>query len=221
MEFCVPTEQLGAAADIFSASPASAKYLPWRGRFPNLEGRVGRSLSHTFPRFRLNHDGPVFGFQLVPSSDWRLDCVPENFEYSAQNELPYPKLHLFAQALLERQDLCDLQDLVDGMDLTEEWGEENLRFGKHSEEYTRWLVERNAKIREALPQDIKDEVLQDDLGTELYELDEEPPDFRETFVRLVQTKEGRIGLEAPKEWSATKYRTKGSPDPRTLIRFTV
>ncbi len=107
------------------------------------------------------------------------------------------------------------------MDLTEEWGEENLRFGDHDEDYIRWLVEKNAKIREALPQDIKDEVLEEDLGFEFYELDEEPPDFRETFTALVRTKEGRIGLETPAELYATKYRAKGSPDPRALIRFSV
>ena len=186
-----------------------------------MEGRGGRSLYHTFPRFRLNHQGPLFDFQLVPSSDWRFECIPDNFEYSAQNELPYPKLDLFAQSLLERQDLGDLQDLVDGMDLTEQWGEENLKFGEHSGEYTQWLAEKNVKIREALPQEVKDEVLNDMLGTEIYELDEEPPDFRETFVHLTQTKEGRIGLETPAELYATKYRAKDSPDPRTLIRFSV
>jgi hypothetical protein len=42
--------------------------------------------------------------------------------------IPYPKLHVFAQALLERQSVGDLQDLVDGMDLSEEWGEEKLKY---------------------------------------------------------------------------------------------
>lgn len=199
----------------------NASYLAWRGRHPELEGRAGQSLYHTFPRFRLNHDGPLFDFQLVPSCDWRFECIQANFEYSAQKQLPYPKLHLFAQSLLERQDLNDLQDLVDGMNLTEEWGDENLRFGDHGAEYTRWLVEKNAKIRDALPQEVKDEVLDGMLGTEIYELDEEPPDFRETFTLLTKTKEGRIGLETPTELYATKYRAKGSPDPRTRIRFHV
>lgn len=194
---------------------AKESYVPWRGRYPES---LRQSLYHTFPRYRLNRDGPLFDFYLVPSEDWRFECVPDNFEYSAQKRIPYPKLHLFAQALLERQNVNDLQDLVDGMDLTEEWGEENLRLDDLGEDYTQWVAEKNEKIREALPPDVKAEALE--LGTEVYELDEEP-DLRDTFLHLVRTKEGRIGLEISRELYATKYRAKGSADPRTQIRFTV
>jgi hypothetical protein len=180
---------------------------------------VSGSLYHTFPRYRLNHEGPLFDFYLVPSIDWRFDCAPENFEYSAQMHIPYPKLHLFAQSLLERQDTGDLQDLVDGMDLTEEWGEENLKFEDPGAEYTQWVTQKNERIREATPQEVKDDPINVMFGTEVYELPEGPPDFRDVFTRLVRTKSRRIGLESPPGLYVTKYRAKDSPDPRTEIRF--
>ncbi|KAK4034583.1 hypothetical protein C8A01DRAFT_49045 [Parachaetomium inaequale] len=210
LEFCVPTEQLATADYIFSSGPAKENYTAWKGRQPGAEAWVSGSLYHTFPRYRLNHDGHLFGFYLVPSIDWRFDCAPENFEYSAQKHIPYPKLNLFAQSLLERQDTGDLQDLVDGMDLTEEWGEGNLKFD-----------DPGTEIREATPQEVKDDPINVMFGTEVYELPEGPTDFREVFARLVRTKSRRIGLESPPGLYDTKYRAKDSPDPRTRIRFHV
>jgi hypothetical protein len=158
---------------------------------------------------------------LIPSIDWRFDCVPENFEYSAQRGIPYPKLHLFAQSLLERQNRSDLQDLVDGMDLTEEWGEENLNFDGR-DGYVQWVADKNEKIRAALPQRVKDEPFNAAMGTVLYELRTGlPTDFGQVFTHLVRTKEGRIGPEHPPGYFVTKYRAVGSPDPRSEIRFNV
>ena len=216
LEFCVPTENLAVANQIFATGAAKDSYVAWRGHYPES---IPQSPYHTFPRYRLKHDGPLFDFYLVPSDDWRFECVPDNFEYSAQKHLPYPKLHVFAQSLLERQDFHSLEELVDGMDLTEEWGESNLKFEDLGEEYRRWVAGKNEKIRAALPQELKEEALE--LGTEIYEIDEAPPAFKDIFVRLVKTKEGRIGLEAPLGLNATKYRTKKSADPRTRIRFNV
>ncbi len=192
LEFCVPSESLVAANEIFVTGLAKDDYTAWRGPRPELERQLSQSLYHTFPRYRLNHDGPLFDFCLVPSDDWRFECVFDNFEYSAQKRIPYPKLHLFAQSLLERQDFNDLQDLVDGMDLTEEWGENNLNLDGSGEEYMRWVAEKSEKIRAALPEDVKEEARE--LGTEIYELDEDPPKFRDIFLHLVRTKAGRIGL---------------------------
>ena len=42
------------------------------------------------------------------------------------NGLPYPQLEVFAPSLLDTLDSVDLEDLVDGMNLTEQWGIENL-----------------------------------------------------------------------------------------------
>ncbi|KAH6634806.1 hypothetical protein B0J18DRAFT_406410 [Chaetomium sp. MPI-SDFR-AT-0129] len=227
IEFCVPTQQLEAANSIFSNGPASQNYTPWRGFNPVAEARLRCSLYHTFPRYRLNSadDGPLFDFYLVPSNDWRFECVPENFEYSAQCRLPYPKLHLFAQSLLERQNMSDIQDLVDGMDLTEEWGDDHLFSNKTSsaskEGYARWVSNKNAQIRAALPDEVKNDPLTAILGTSLYELGDGPINFRENFNHLARTRQERIGPEYPPGTFVTKFRAKGSPDPRTEIRFEV
>ena len=179
------------------------------------------SLYHTFPRYRLNHDGPLFNFYLVPSIDWRFNCIPENFEYSAQQHLPYPKLRLFAQSLSERQSVGDLADLVDGIDLIEEWGEENLKLEDPGEEYAQWVAKRNERIRAAMPQEVKDDPIIVMFGTDVYELREGPQEFRDVFTNLVRAKPRRIGLEAPPGLYVTRYRAKDSLDPRTRIRFHV
>ncbi len=224
LEFCVPTDQLAAADALFSSGPASTSYTAWRGLHPVAEGRLPASLYHTFPRYHLSNDLGfiLFDFYLVPSADWCFDCTPANFEYSAQHHLPYPKLPLFAQSLMERQSLNDFQDLVDGMDLTEAWGEENLRFSDHGEEYAQWVTDKNNKIRAALPRDVKEDPLTLRFGPGIYLLPTRVPNFRERFLEAVRTKEGRIegriGIKAPPGLYATQYRLKGSPDPRTRVR---
>ncbi|KAL2129063.1 hypothetical protein VTI74DRAFT_8291 [Chaetomium olivicolor] len=222
LEFCVPTEKLSAVDEIFSSGAAGHSYKPWRGRHPKQEPRQRRSIYHTFPRYRPEHDGPLFDFYLVPSDDWRFDCIPEIFEYSAQKHLPYPRLHLFAQSLMKRQSFNDLQDLVDGMDLTEEWGNENLKFEDLGEKYWQWVKAKDEKIRAALPAEVHTDPMIEILDPEIYELDEEPDGLRKMFNHLVRTKEGRVGPElGPPGSYVTKYRAKGSPDPRSRVRFNV
>jgi len=54
-----------------------------------------------------------------------LSCEKQNFEYS-DNGIPYPKLDVFAQSLLDAHNFVDLEDLIDGMNLTAQWGEDYL-----------------------------------------------------------------------------------------------
>lgn len=107
------------------------------------------------------------------------------------------------------------------MDLTKEWGKANLKLDEPGEEYTRWVAEKDERIHAALPQAIKDDSLIARFGIDLYDLPEGGPEFREAFLRLVRTKEGRVGPEAPPGLYATKYRAMGSVDPRTRVRFNV
>ena len=123
---------------------------------------------------------------------------------------------------MERQSVGDLEDLVDGMDLSEKWGEENLKSEDLGEEYAQWVVtKKNARIRAAMPQDVKDDPINVMLGTEVYELPEELTEFMDVFTHLMQTKLRRVGLEAPRGLYVAKYRAKDSLDPRTQIRFHV
>lgn len=121
--------------------------------------------------------------------------------------------------------MSDIQDLVDGMDLTEEWGAEHLFSNETSsaakEDYARWVSNKNAQIRAGLPDEVKNDPLTAILGTALYELGDDPIDFRENFNHLTRTRQERIGPEYPPGTFVTKFRAKCSPDPRTEIRFDV
>ena len=61
----------------------------------------------------------------MSSTACHIECTPTAVEYSS-NQLPYPKLSVYAQSLLDTMNWVDLEDLIDGMDLTLEWGKENL-----------------------------------------------------------------------------------------------
>ena len=61
----------------------------------------------------------------MPARDCHIPCAPHYFERS-RSGLPYPRLEVFAQSLIDTKSLCDLEDLIDGMDLTEKWGQDHL-----------------------------------------------------------------------------------------------
>lgn len=81
------------------------------------------TIDHHFPRFKFK--GFRCFLQVVPAWVYRLSCTPESLEYSKLG-LPFPRLPVLAQSLLETMSLVDLDDLVDGMLLDYEWGEQNL-----------------------------------------------------------------------------------------------
>lgn len=163
------------------------------------------SLHHTFPRFKLK--GVNLRFLLVQSEDCHLDCEPSQMERS-KSGLPYPKLEVFAQSLLGIQDRVALTDLVDGMDLTEEWGEEHLSLDGTSD--ILYAKRKNEKIRASGPQD--------DTWGGMIELPVHPVNLRETWQDIVRTKERRIGIECPKEFFATRFFVRGRGDPRLRAR---
>jgi hypothetical protein len=78
---------------------------------------------YKFPRFKFK-DLRLF-FVLMSAQACHMPCRPEHIEYS-QMGLPYPKLPIYAQSLLDTRQFVDLEDLIDGMNLTVDWGIENL-----------------------------------------------------------------------------------------------
>lgn len=127
---CVPTELLEKAANLFRAQ--STVFEPFR---PSALSRPC-GLEHLYPRFKFV--GLSVFFILMTSQAWDMPCKPENIEYS-HNGIPYPKLPVYAQSLLDTWNGVDLDDLVDGMNLTPEWGEENLNLeGTVDTEWFRW-----------------------------------------------------------------------------------
>jgi hypothetical protein len=156
-----------------------------------------RSLIHTYPLFKQK--GLGFTFFLVPASEPHVSCDPAECERS-HNGIPYPKLEHFAQSLLDTQKYADLEDLVDGMDLDEAWGEANLDFDHAPIDY---INRKNALIRQSLP------------GLPgLMALLSTTPDARREWMRAVQGKRSRMVPKHSEEKYATRFRLKGSPDPR-------
>ncbi|CAD6569953.1 MAG: hypothetical protein ASARMPRED_003330 [Alectoria sarmentosa] len=130
---CVPTEMVVLATDALQAH--SDRFYPFR---PSAMYRPG-SAKHHFPRFKFVNT--ALFFVLVPAQDCHVPCKPVNFELG-QTGMPFPKLDVFAQSLLDTNNGVDLEDLVDGMNLSMEWGEENLDLdGTIDEAWVTWKIE--------------------------------------------------------------------------------
>ncbi|KAH6850468.1 hypothetical protein B0I37DRAFT_114946 [Chaetomium sp. MPI-CAGE-AT-0009] len=156
-----------------------------------------KSLIHTYPLFKLKH--AAFTFSLVPDSEPYIDCDPAKCERS-HGGIPYPKLEQFAQSLLDTQNYAGLEDLIDAMDLDEEWGYANLDLDRVPIEYIRRKNELICESRPGLPG------LMAALSLS--------PDARREWTRAVLGKVARMTPKYSEAIYATRFRLKGSPDPR-------
>ncbi|KAH9882394.1 hypothetical protein J1614_000630 [Plenodomus biglobosus] len=198
-EVCVPTEKLREASALLDSVDTYETYPP---RPPDLG-----SLLHTFPRFKVV--GKALCFTLIPSDDAHIDCIPPNIERS-QMGLPYPTLEMFAQSLLDTNDMVALTDLIDGMDLTEQWGLEHLKLDAEND--SAWIRRKNEKIRASIPLSP---------NSCLMELGINTINLKGTWISRVRTKERRIGAELAEGYWATRFRGRGSSDPRSTERYHV
>lgn len=124
--------------------------------------------------------------------------------------LPYPILEIFAQSLLDTNDITAITDLIDGMDLTEQWG---LKFLKlDAENDVTWTHQKNEKIRGSIPASP---------DSCLYELPINIINLKETWCAIVRDKERRIGAEYSEGYYATRFRGRGTGDPRSTERYHV
>ncbi len=160
-------------------------------------------MEHLFPRFKLI--GVAVFFVLMSSEACHIPCTFEYLEHS-KNQIPYPKLHVFAQSLLDTRNFVDLDDLIDGMDLTLEWGEANLLLdGNIDAEWGRWraltLLEREATA--------------DDIPMWC----SNPPSRRRIWEEKVsdQAKRDRQGWKHEARFK-TRFWKYGQKDPRLLDR---
>ncbi|KAE9373017.1 hypothetical protein N431DRAFT_337881 [Stipitochalara longipes BDJ] len=130
---CVPTDKLTDAASVLGSY--DSVYESFR---PSVM-RALEGMHHLYPRFKLR--GIALFFVLTTAQECHIVCAPENFERS-QNGIPYPKLSVYAQSLLDTNNLLDLDDLIDGMNLSVEWGLENLDLdGTFDMEWGRWKID--------------------------------------------------------------------------------
>ncbi|KAI9930326.1 hypothetical protein ASPWEDRAFT_67699 [Aspergillus wentii DTO 134E9] len=107
---CIPDEHHGRAVEIFN----TIDILKPCGRSPISSPG---SLNHTYPRFKAT--GRLDFWLLVPASYYHIICEPQNVEWS-MGSLPYPKLDVYTQSLLDTKNGVDLEDIIDAMDLSEE-----------------------------------------------------------------------------------------------------
>jgi hypothetical protein len=198
-DICVPDHLHGKATAMFASESLSEKYDSWPRIMPQ-----GGTMIHSYSCFTLK--GVNFFFYISTTFDHRVSCDPEKCEMSKLG-VPYPKLELFAQSLLETNRFHDLENLVDGMNLTEEWGDEHLNFSLDGlKEYAK---EKNKRIRETLPES---DTKMSTFGMAVC------PNPLALWQKLVRNKEKRIGIELPKEKYETRFRIRGSGDPRLRDR---
>jgi len=100
----VPTEQLQDAVRLSTSEERVMDYPAIAPREPRQPGSVALTYH------RLSVLGWDCYFILVPSNDKSVSCEPALIQCSL-NELPYPRLDVFVQSLLDTQyviSLCDV-----------------------------------------------------------------------------------------------------------------
>lgn len=104
------------------------------------------------------------------------------------------------QSLVDTKNGVDLEDVIDGMNLSEEWGEQNLDLGGHTD--VKWLEDYADTLRE----DGRDEMF--------IFIDSAPVSRHQMWREFVLNKQRRMGWKYPPEIYATRFRRHGSKDPR-------
>ena len=158
-------------------------------------------LLRTFPRFKAKKSTDFW--VLVTASFAHMPCEPGNIEKS-KGHLPYPSLAVYAQSLLDTQNDVDLEDLVDGMNLSEEWGEQHLDLDKDTD--VQWARRQIAVYIET------------GIDEMFVSLDTEPRKTRVDWQRVSRNTEARIGFKKSTALYATRFRRHGSKDPRSVRR---
>ncbi|MAD87682.1 MAG: hypothetical protein CL912_32380 [Deltaproteobacteria bacterium] len=195
----MPTELVDRACSLLQSLPHDKVYQRCEHEAPPQI----HSLLHTFPRFKVK--GYNLYFDILPAEDCHFSCEPTKFEWSLMG-IPYPKLAIFAQSLLDTVDMVGLSDLIDGMNLTEEWGAENLDLTGTND--VSWALAKNEKIRASVPLT---------MGSLFFEVDEGPLKTKELWEQMVRTKKKRIGQEFGPD-HITRFRVLGDEDPRLKKR---
>lgn len=195
----MPDADFSKAEFLFRSGPHSEDYMS----IPCWPYHQVGSLQHIYPRFK--RAGINFRFVLVPEWDVHFKCHPANFQLSS-NGLPYPKLDILMQSLLDTQDKLSLVDLIDGTDVSEQWGVDHLNLDGATD--LEWAKKKNKMIVEANGGNAYTA-----LGVPTQHILRKP-----LWEMLVRNKGARRGWKQPETLFATQYRLHGSPDPWTQDR---
>lgn len=170
-----------------------------------------QALWHEHPHFRpATYTVERTTFFIMPSSEELFERLDASVIERSANGIPYPKLEVFAQNLLNTQQWFNLTHLVDGMDLSLEWGQQHLRLGEPSTAEVQYAKMKNgkyAKSREHLPESDFPR------GVKLMN-DTTSLDRTEKWARIVRKKPGRIDPLRVQAGYITQHRSKNSGDPR-------
>jgi hypothetical protein len=199
-DICVPTKQLEAAISFLRGKSYSAINTEVPPP-PNL----GLSLFDTYPRFKCIGFKELF-FHVVPARATNLRCHPSSFERS-RTGLPYSKLHISIQSVIDTRDSVALADAIDGMNLSEEWRIDNLDLTYADD--TRWPKWANERLDEA------------GIVRTFMSIPTNAYDRRVIWQKAVEGKQRRGGWKYPEKIYATRLRMYGSADPRTRDRVHV
>ena len=98
-----------------------------------------KGLEHRYPRFKYVQK--ALFFFITTSHGCHVPCETANFEMG-QTRMPFPKLDIYAQSFLGTDNGVDLNNLIDGTNLSEEWGIQNLELdGTTDEQWLEWRFE--------------------------------------------------------------------------------
>ncbi|KAM3559439.1 hypothetical protein ARSEF4850_004144, partial [Beauveria asiatica] len=167
-EICVPADQLTAAENLFRSDDAFTA-LPPKNFIPG-------SRMDTYSRFGTRESNR--NFLVIPDYDVHLDCRASLDIVHSLRGLPYPSLKAFAQSSLDRRNQLEMCDLIDGTNISEEWGEENLELnGVHDIDWVRTMQAKEGSSRRWWPTRPKEkrEVWQDFVRTKDQRLDDSRP----------------------------------------------
>ncbi|KAG7405410.1 hypothetical protein Forpe1208_v014876 [Fusarium oxysporum f. sp. rapae] len=197
-EICVPTEFVTKAAQLLQSEPHSSCYaLVERWPYPST------SLIHTYHRFKAKDAN--FYFILIPSQDIHIYCEPLNITRSPRG-LPYPKLSIFIQSCLDTRDETQLCDVIDGTNVSEEWGEENLDLeGFNDVEWAKDINKRGTEFENGRFAH---------WGPFAWDA---PRSMRDMWQSLVRTKKDRLDWTKSSDVFITQYRIIDDPDPWTIL----
>ncbi|KAJ3465070.1 hypothetical protein MRS44_005728 [Fusarium solani] len=181
-DICVPAHQVEDTEQIFRGNDLyePVKLLP----------PVVKSLRHLNPTFQLK--GVGYFFFLTPSSRCFINLEMENCDISKKGIL-YPKMPQFARSLLVLQNGSNIADFIDGMDLDEEWAEENIDFDDLQVKGVEFSKMQNAELQAARLGELNVRI-----------------NYRELWNAIVSEKEGRI--ESMKKGSTGDQASCGGKD---------
>ncbi|KAJ5635118.1 uncharacterized protein N7484_008431 [Penicillium longicatenatum] len=196
-ELCVPDDKVGEAVALLSADSMAHKIHA----VPPIPIPQPSSLSHTYHRFKGR--GIHFYFLLVPAYHAHIPCGPFRIRRSL-NGVPYPTLPVLMQSFLDTNDDVSLCDCIDGSNVSEEWGVQNLNLdGSNDLEWTRRM---NIGAAEAA---------RGKGWMFVHYFPTSTISRREQWELRVRNKKGRLGWTTPETIFETRFRLRGSPDPWT------